>query len=86
MEKRYPRKLKKIAKKRKSKADAIIMVQSAIDSAIAAARVARIQAQPSFGVTAPKALSIASAVLESALAIKNILSQIKPWQYYTRSN
>lgn len=86
MKQRFPRKLKKIAKKRKSKADAMIMVQSAMASAMGASRVASIQAQPSFGITAPKVLSAASVVLDTVTSISKVMAQIKPWQYYTRSN
>lgn len=89
MKQRFPRKLKKIAKKRKSKADAIIMGMSVVSAAMSMSQVLMIQSKaiPKVENHAElineKRIHTAQAIFDSAAAIKNILSEIKPWQYYT---
>ena len=79
---RFPRKKKKLMKKAKAKADALIMAQTAITAAISAVQLAMINAQPiryPHDKTA-KALAIVNRVTQTANSIHVILNQIQPWQ------
>lgn len=90
MKQRFPRKLKKIAKKRKGQADVMIMGMSVVSAAISMSQVLIIQSKPipkvenRVELINEKRIQTVQAILDSATAIKNILSQIKPWQYYAK--
>lgn len=86
MKDRRPRKLKKIAKKRKAAADALVMFKSATVTMQGAIEMAMISATPvpipaSIGI---KALKVAETAIDTATAIKNIMSEIKPWREFAR--
>lgn len=83
---RVPRKKKKQAKKLKAAVDAMILTQAAMVSAMGMAQMAIISALPS-ALPAPvtiaeKALKAASVAVDSAKAVQNVMSQIKPWYEY----
>lgn len=88
MKDRRPRKLKKIAKKRKAAADAFTIVKATMVSAQCAAQLVIVSATPTphfipTNVTAAeKALRITEIAINSASAIQRVLSDIKPWRAY----
>lgn len=86
MKNRVPRKKKKIAKKRKSINDSVLMAQSAMVVMSGLTQTAIIAAMPTGYVPivtpAIKALKVAEAMLNTANAIKNITNQFKPWTHF----
>lgn len=88
MKNRAPRKAKKQAKKLKSKHDSVIMAKTALSTALGAIQLASIASQPNptFNPAWPamKAISITQHCLTQAEVIKNILSEIKPWQEFVK--
>jgi hypothetical protein len=84
MKDRRPRKIKKIAKKRKAVADAVIMAKSAITAMNCAVQLATIRSRPTPVNALPveKALNTAQACVDAANILQAVLSEIKPWRAY----
>lgn len=85
---RAPRKAKKQAKRLKAVHDAFVMTQAAVSTAMVAIQIARIVSMPNPtlipGWPALKSLKVAECAMNQADSVKNILSQIKPWQHFVR--
>jgi hypothetical protein len=85
MKDRRPRKLKKLAKKRKDKADALVMVKCAMTSVMSASQLAMVSASPILKENIvegriQKALRIVEIAKNSAEIIGKHMSEIKPWR------
>ena len=75
---RVPRKKKKIAKKAKARADAVVMVTSAMISAQSVAQVTIVNALPC-ELPALKVLRVVEIVVNTAAAISSNMQNIKHW-------
>jgi hypothetical protein len=86
MKDRRPRKLKKIAKKRKVAADAFVMVKAAMAMAQGCVQIVIITSSPVpvYGLSsaAERTLRIAMATVDTTHTIHRIMSEIKPWRIY----
>lgn len=85
MKDRRPRKAKKIAKKKKSKVDALVMMQAALTTALHVSQLAIINSTPimfSEAAKIEKSIRVVTHTVESARAISNVMKQIKPWRTY----
>lgn len=83
---RRPRKVKKLAKKKKAKHDAAVMVQTAVVSVMGAIQFAHIQSLPILkdanvgAIRTDKALAATKAAIDTTLAVSKSLQQIKSWR------
>jgi len=86
MKNRRPRKLKKLAKKRKEAADAFIMAQAGLVAALGSVQLATITSRPRpidmppHAALALKSLAVVQSTAHTAQAIGNVMKQIKPWR------
>lgn len=79
MKNRVPRKLKKKAKKLKSRNDAFVIARTAMVNAMHLAQMATISSMPSLEPTPLKALRFAEVAINSAKAVQKSMEDIKPW-------
>lgn len=88
MKNRVPRKLKKIAKKRKAVADGIVGVRNVLTVAMGSVQLAMVAAQPlpMYGPSrifpALKALRILEIAKDTAAAVQRNMSHIKDWRQH----
>ena len=87
MKDRRPRKQKKLAKKRKAKADAVVIAECSIAQALAMCQLALINSKPIprfNGILTDykeeKMLAIANCIIQDSYSANIIMQQIKPWR------
>jgi hypothetical protein len=90
MKDRRPRKLKKVAKKRRAKHVAMVTAQCAIAQALAMCQVMQIQARPilkgsgedTIRAVVEKKVAIANCIFNVGRAAVTIAKQVKHWREY----
>jgi hypothetical protein len=87
MKDRRPRKLKKVAKKRKAKHVAMVTAQCAIAQALAMCQVMQIQARPILKERREedlreKKIAVVNCFIQAGYSASIIMTQIKHWREY----